>query len=310
MSHIYTLTLNPGVDRTLTVPTLQENSVLRATSSRLDWGGKGFNVSRALQALGEESIALGIVGGFTGQMLSEGLRGLGITTDFVHIASETRTNTVIKETNSGRYFKVNEAGPTIEVETLEALRARIAAYDVQGSYWALCGSLPPGVPANFYAELITDIQGRGGMVCLDASGEALWQGIAASPFLVKPNREEASEITGIPIDDRQTAQRAADVFLTQGVQWVALSVGADGMLLFRGTESVFVRAPEVAVQTVVGVGDALLAGVLYALRRDLSMFDIARWGVAAGTAAAMTPGVGVGSFAEVSALFDQLGPHP
>ena len=106
------------------------------------------------------------------------------------------------------------------------------------------------------------------------------------------------------------AQHAADFLLAQGVQWVALSVGADGMLLFHGEESVFVRAFELPVQTVVGVGDALLAGVIYALRRDLSIFDIARWGVAAGTAAAMTPGVGVGSFAEVSALFEKLGPHP
>src|SRR5215217_1281255 len=110
MPPIYTLTLNPGLDRTLTVAKLDDNTVLRATSSRLDWGGKGFNVSRALQALGEESIALGIVGGYTGKMLTEGLSNLGIATDFVHIDSETRTNTVIEEAGSGRYFKVNEAG--------------------------------------------------------------------------------------------------------------------------------------------------------------------------------------------------------
>src|SRR4051812_32113885 len=112
---IYTLTLNPGLDRTLTVPSLHDNAVLRATNSRLDWGGKGFNVSRALKAMGEESVALGIVGGFTGQMLTKGLADLGIATDFVHIDAETRTNTVIQEPHSGRYIKVNEAGPIVEV---------------------------------------------------------------------------------------------------------------------------------------------------------------------------------------------------
>src|SRR6187401_2018965 len=109
MAPIYTLTLNPGLDRTLTVASLHENAVLRATSSRLDWGGKGFNVSRALRALGEENVALGIVGGFTGEMLAKGLADLGIVTDFVRIAAETRTNTVIEEPYSGRFIKVNEA---------------------------------------------------------------------------------------------------------------------------------------------------------------------------------------------------------
>src|SRR3954463_16620671 len=131
---IYPLTLNPGLDRTLTVPSLHDNAVLRATSSRLDWGGKGFNVSRALQALGEESIALGIVGGFTGQMLTRGLSDLGIATDFVHIAAESRTNTVIEEPHSGRYIKVNEAGPTVEASALELLAARIAHHQQAGSY--------------------------------------------------------------------------------------------------------------------------------------------------------------------------------
>ena len=230
MSSVYTLTLNPGLDRTLTVPSLHHNAVLRATASRPDWGGKGFNVSRALQAVGEESIALGIVGGFTGQMLTQGLVDLGITTDFVHIAAETRTNTVIEEPHSGRYIKVNEAGPMVAPQVLEMIYERVTAHLAAGSYWALCGSLPPGIPPGFYAELITLIQSRGGIACLDASGDALRLGVEAAPFLVKPNAEEATEVTGIPIHDLESAQRATGFFFDQGVTLVALSLEENGLL--------------------------------------------------------------------------------
>jgi len=306
MPSIYTLTLNPGLDRTLTVASLHDNAVLRATSSRLDWGGKGFNVSRALQALGEESVALGIVGGFTGQMLAQGLSDLGIATDFVHIAAESRTNTVIEEPHSGRYIKVNEAGPTVEASALELLAARIAHHQQAGSYWALCGSLPPGVPANFYARLITSLQSQGAIACLDSNGEALRLGIEAAPFLVKPNRDEASEITGTPINDLPSAQRAAAFFLDQGVMLVALSLDVDGLLLATRDFNIHLRPPQVAVQTQVGLGDALLAGLIFALCHELPLADVARWGVATGTAAAMTPGVEVGSFEEISRLVDQM----
>lgn len=306
MPSLFTLTLNPGLDRTLTVAALHENTVLRATKSRLDWGGKGFNVTRALQALGVESVALGLVGGFTGQMLTEGLAHLGIRTDFVQIAGETRTNTVIEEAISGRYFKVNEAGPTVEAASLDELHTRILARLEAGSYWALCGSLPPGAPPDLYANLIALIQNQGAFACLDASGEALRHGLQAAPFLVKPNAEEAAEITGIPITDRSSAQRAATLFLDQGATMVALSLGADGLLLARREQSVYARPPQVAVQTLVGVGDALLAGLLYALHHKLPFSDMARWGVAAGTAAAMTAGVGVGTLEEVSSLVTQV----
>ena len=306
MPSIYTVTLNPGLDRTLSVPKLHENAVLRATDSRLDWGGKGFNVTRALQALQIESVAMGIVGGFTGQMLTQGLQQLGITTDFVQIAGESRTNTVIEEARSGRYIKVNEAGPPVARAALDALCSRILTQITAGSYCALCGSLPPGTPYTFYAELITLIQNQGAFACLDASGEALRHGIQAAPFLVKPNAEEAAEFTGITITDAAAAQRAARAFLDQGVTLVALSMGADGLLLARREQTLHARPPQVGVQTVVGVGDALLAGLLYALHHKLPLFEMARWGVAAGTAAAMTPGVGVGDLAQVAALAEQV----
>ena len=111
---IVTVTPNPGLDRTLTVSRITFDEMIRASGSRLDWGGKGFNVSRALHALGAKSVVTGFVGGPTGQMLSRGLEGMGISTDLLPIAGETRTNTVVTEAGSGRYVKVNEPGPTVQ----------------------------------------------------------------------------------------------------------------------------------------------------------------------------------------------------
>lgn len=303
---IFTITLNPGLDRTLTVAALAESRVLRAQESRLDWGGKGFNVSRALQALGVPSLVMGLVGGFTGQMMTQGLHELGLATDFVGITGETRTNTVFQEAGSGRYFKVNEAGPPVTAADLTAMQTRMAAHIRPGSHWVFCGSLPPGAPTDTYADLVTQVQTAGARAYLDSSGPALLAGCAAAPFLIKPNAEEAAELCGIAIDDVPSATRAAGWFLERAATTVALSLGADGLLLARREQAVHARPPAVPVQTLVGVGDALLAGLVDGFSRGLTLDAIAAWGVACGTAAAMTPGVGVGSRDAVTALAAQV----
>lgn len=164
---IYTLTLNPALDRELTVPAFAFDKVLRATAVRVDWGGKGFNVSRALTALGAESIALGFVGGVTGESLRVGLAELGIRTDFVQVAGETRTNVSIVTEDHTHYLKVNDPGPTITLAEQTALLQKIRAFAQPGDWWVLAGSLPPGVPANFYAQVIQLVQSAGGHAALD-----------------------------------------------------------------------------------------------------------------------------------------------
>ena len=303
---IVTVTPNPGLDRTLTVPHIIFNEMMRATSVRLDWGGKGFNVSRALQALGVESVAMGFIGGATGQMLERGLGAMGIATDFVSITGETRTNTVITEAGAERYVKVNEPGPTVGVEELATFLDRARDYVCPADIWVLCGSLPPGVPPDFYAQLIALVQERGARALLDTSGEPLRLGCAASPYLVKPNVIEAEEVIGQQIQSDADLLRAADFFLRQGIERVALSLGADGLLLACQERAVWARPPRVPVMNPVGAGDALLAGIAWALQRQLPLEETARWGVAAGTAAAMREGVSVGTCAEVEALYRQV----
>jgi 1-phosphofructokinase family hexose kinase len=303
---IVTVTLNPALDRTLTVERITFDETIRATSSRLDWGGKGFNVSRALQALGAESVAMGLVGGSVGQRLERGLNALGIATDFVTVAGATRTNTVIVEGGMGRYVKVNEAGPTVQAEELAAFLDRARSRVRPGDIWVLSGSLPPGAPPDFYARLVALVQEQGARVLLDSSGEPLRLGCETVPYLVKPNAAEAEEVTGREIRSDRGACAAA-FFLRLGVELVALSLGAGGLLLASEREVVRARPPRVEVRNPVGAGDALLAGVSWALGRGLPLVEVARWGVAAGTAAAMCEGVAVGTRAEVEALYEEVG---
>ncbi len=303
---IVTVTPNPVVDRTLTVPAIALDTVMRATAIRDDWGGKGFNVSRVLLALGMESLALGFIGGATGQRLAAGLAALGIPTDFVTIAGETRTNIVIAAADSGHYVKVNEAGPTLQPEEIAQFLDKVRQRARPGDTWALCGSLPPGVPDDFYAQIIHLLKPCGARVLLDTSGAALRAGCEAVPFLVKPNAEEAAAFVGHPVHTREDALDAAHAFLERGIAQVALSLGAEGLLLATREAAVFAVPPAVPVKNVTGAGDALLAGLIYALERNLPLAEQARWGVAAGTASAMHEGVGVVTSEGVKAVYKQV----
>ena len=163
---------------------------------------------------------------------------------------------------------------------LAALAVRVGQLALPGDLWILSGSLPPGAPADLYAQLIGLVQSRGARALLDTSGVPLRQGCAARPFLAKPNTDEAAELAGETIDSDDAAVRAAGVFLAQGVELVALSLGAEGMLLAARDGLIRARPPQVQALNPVGAGDALLAGVAWALAQGMSLSELARWGVA------------------------------
>lgn len=296
---IYTVTLNPALDRELTVPALAFDEVLRATATRADVGGKGFNVSRMLAALEAESIALGFAGGRTGEALRDGLAAAGIASDFVWVDGETRTNVSIVEAEGGRHLKVNEPGPTVDSADVEALRERVRALARPGDWWVLAGSLPPGAPAGLYADLAGDLRQAGAHVALDTSGEALRLGCAARPTVIKPNASEAGELTGRTV---QTAEAALDAARAiQGVEYVALSLGAAGAVLLHAGKAWSATPPRIRERNPIGAGDSMLAGLVWGLAQNDAPTAL-RWGVACGAAAAAREGTGFGSRAEVEQL--------
>jgi len=303
---IYTLTPNPSIDRTLTVPEIRFNSVLRSEIVRLDWGGKGFNVSRSLQTLGIESLAMAWVGGGSGKMLADGLQSLGIQTDFVWVDKDTRTNTMIIEASGDWHIKVNEPGPPISQNDIYQLTQKIESYAKKGDIWILSGSLPPDVPENFYADLIELLKLRGAQALLDTNGAALRLGSQAGPYLVKPNAAEASQIVGFEIKDKEDAKRAALPFLRMGIEVFGLTMGAAGLLLATQREMIFASPPKVHVRNAAGSGDSLLAGMIYAYMQGMDLLETARWGVAAGTASVETEGVSEFEISRIQALLKDV----
>jgi len=303
---IYTLTLNPAIDRELTVPEITFNAVLRASALRLDCGGKGFNVSRALAAWGTESVALGFVGGLTGQRIAAGLTELGIRTDFVQIAGETRTNISIVSQGQAHYVKVNEAGPTITPAVQAALLQQVRELARAGDWWVLSGSLPPGVAVTIYADVIQSVQSAGARVVLDTSGAALAHGCRARPFLAKPNAVEAEELAGTPVTPPQEPRAAAGAIHALGVKNILISLGKSGALLSDGEQCWLAQSPPVEERNPIGAGDSLVAGLVWGLSRTLSLPEALRWGVAGGAAAASLDGTAVGTRPMVEALAQEV----
>ena len=303
---IYTVTLNPALDREYIVPDLIPNTVLRATEVHIDFGGKGFNVSRMLAALSTESTALGFVGGNTGQALVDGLKASGIATDFIRIAQETRNNTSIVEMNGDDHYKVNESGPVISPQEIEALMEKISHLLKAGDWWVLAGSLPPGIPTNIYEKMVKMIQSAGAKAVLDTSGKALKPGVVAGPYLIKPNAFEAASLTSGKGNSLADLVNMAKAIHQLGVSSVAISAGKDLALYSNGARTWQAQPPKIEEVNPVGAGDAMLAGIVYGLVVGEVEECAFSWGIAAGAAAAGKAGTGMPSRSEVAKLIEKV----
>ncbi|MET9179126.1 1-phosphofructokinase [Kitasatospora aureofaciens] len=265
---IVTITPNPSLDRTYELPTLTPGEVNRAAHDRLDPGGKGVNVSRALTAAGHRTTAVLPLGGLSGGLLSDLLRRQGIDVAAVTIAGDTRINVSIAE-DGGGLTKINAVGPELSAAESAALLAlvrdtqRIGRGTGNGVDWlACCGSLPRGLAPEWYAQLVAQVHSGGARIALDTSGPALLAALSARPDVVKPNREELAEAVGRQVCTVGDAVDAAGELRKRGAQQVLASLGADGMLLIAEEGSWFGSAPVAVVRSDVGAGDASLAGFL------------------------------------------------
>jgi 1-phosphofructokinase len=258
---IVTVTPNPSVDRTIEVDALVRGAVLRARASRVDAGGKGVNVARALAMNGNKACAVLPSGGWEGQQLAALLAPEGIEVIVVPVGGAVRANVSVVEPD-GTVTKLNEPGPTLTAAELKAI-TEAAATAAAGADWvAVSGSLPPGVPADFYARLVGPLREVGTRVAVDTSGPALAAALPASPNVVKPNREELAEVTGRAVTTLGDAVEAATEVRRRGAGAVLASFGPDGALLVEAVGAVHGEAPVAAPRGAVGAGDALLAGFL------------------------------------------------
>jgi 1-phosphofructokinase family hexose kinase len=290
---IYTVTLNPALDLELTVDDIRFDDLLRARNVRIDCGGKGFNIARALTQWGVPCMALGLVGGKTGERLDEELAKLGVQTDLTWIAGETRTNVAIVTDLPGKYLKVNQLGPPVAVAEMDILFDKVRRMASSGNLWVLSGSLPPGVDADSYVTLIRIIQAASGRALLDADGDSLVRACQARPYLVKPNALEASKVTGVQVHSAQDVPQAARRLQKLGAGLVLVTLGEQGAVLSDDKRGWWAKPPVVAVQSPIGAGDATLAGFVWGLSQGLTLDEVLRIAVASGTASASLPGTAV-----------------
>ncbi|TWP36530.1 1-phosphofructokinase family hexose kinase [Leekyejoonella antrihumi] len=298
---IVTLTTNPCVDRTLEVSVLKRGQVNRAVHSTLEAGGKGVNVSRALLAHGAETAAVLPTGGPSGRLLTLLLADAEVFFTPVPIRGVLRVNTTVVESD-GTTTKLNETGPTLSGE--EAFGLLAATDDLMGNarWLAVCGSLAPGLPPDFYAVAVRRAHTYGVHVALDVSGTALERALPAGPDLIAPNRVELAEIVGTNLETLGQVRSAAEDLVRSGIPTVIVSLGRDGALLVTDGVALHARANRVRTVSTVSAGDSLLAGVLHAADQGLEPSEILSTGVQWGTAAVRLSGSRVPSPTDIADL--------
>ncbi|MFD5451085.1 1-phosphofructokinase [Streptomyces sp. NPDC127100] len=260
---ILTVTPNPSLDRTYEVPALDRGEVVRATGERVDPGGKGVNVSRAVTAAGRRTVAVLPLGGAPGALVADLLDAQGIEVAPVPVAGATRSNIALAEAD-GVLTKINAPGPDLSAAERELLLETVRRQSRGADWIACCGSLPRGLAPSWYAALVARAHAAGVRVAVDTSGPALREALRERPDVVKPNAEELAEVVGRPLATIGDALKAAAELRELGARAVLASLGADGQLLVDDAGTWFGSARVDAVRSNVGAGDSSLAGFLLA----------------------------------------------
>jgi len=286
---IYTITLNPALDRTLWVERIRADDSNRIKKEERYAGGKGIDVSRVLTMLGVGSTALGFVGGFTGAELEGRLLNEGISCDFIRISGETRTNIIMNDMSTGGQSVFGASGPVIEPYELMQMIHKVEGLE-HPEMVIISGSIPPGVHPKIYRKIIEIAKNRNAKVILDADGEALVEGTQAFPDIIKPNIHELSRLVGAELKEQDDIIDAARSVQKKGIGLLLVSMGAKGILLIGEKENYHAAHPEVIVKNTIGAGDSAVAGFVFALTEGKSLKEALAYAVAAGTATTLMPG--------------------
>lgn len=280
---VVTVTLNPAIDRTVTIPGFAVGAVNRVERTSDRAGGKGVNVAAALAGRGHPVAALGFLGRDNEAIFTSFFAGCGIEDRCIRLPGATRTGIKIVDPARGQTTDINFPGLAPAAADLDALRGQLAS--LSGGWCVLAGSLPPGVPVGIYREFIDALKARGVRTVLDASGEALREALKAAPDIIKPNAHELEEYLGRALPAEADVIAAARALVAEGVKLVIVSRGAEGACFVTADETVISRPPSVPVNSTVGAGDAMVAGIVAARLRGLPLAGCARLATAFSLAA-------------------------
>lgn len=304
---IYTVTLNPALDKTVEIPSLTVDAVNRITSMRTDPGGKGINVSKVISKLGGKSIAAGILGGDTGRTILSALEDMGLTTCFHFVEGETRTNMKIIDPVSHTNTDINEPGVTVSEEILGGLLAELLEKIVEGDIVVISGSMPKGSPKDTYFTWTKAFREKGAKVILDADGELLKAGLQASPYMIKPNNHELSALVGRTLKTPEELAETARVFMKEyGIAKIVVSMGGDGALYMTSDETIYAEGLKVPVGSTVGAGDSVVAALAVAEEKGMSLEEAVCLSTATGAANVMCSGTQAAEYEVIEELLPKV----
>lgn len=287
---IYTVTLNPAIDKTVVIENFSAGMVNRVTSVREDAGGKGINVSKCLKKLGQDSVAAMILAGDTGRRLEKMLGVLEIPVLPVWAAGENRTNLKIIDPVKKENTDINEPGPVVTQELLQNLREALREQVKQGDILVLSGSLPAGADRSLYEQWTAYFREKGVCVYLDADGEPMRSGMKSLPYLIKPNNDELAALMGKPALPQEEMIAEGKRLLGTGIAEIVISLGGDGALFISADGCWKAEGLDVPVKSTVGAGDSVVAAMAFGQVRNLPREAKIKLAVAMGAASVMQSG--------------------
>lgn len=306
---IVTVTLNPAIDRTVSLKTLSVDKVNRVLHVQRDAGGKGLNVSKTIKALGGESVALVVLGGRNGMWIEEEANRMGLNLEVVPVLGETRENIKLVDLTAKQYTDLNEPGPQNTEALTKAIQDKLTDIVSEGDYVVLAGSALPGMAADIFASLSQGLNDKGVKVILDIEGEYLQHALVTKPYLIKPNIDELESFLGKRLKTTEDIVLAARDLIGQGVGHVAVSRGSEGLLWIDADQVISADALKVEVKSTVGAGDAVVAALVKGLNEQLAPELLVKTAVATATSVVMNSGSQTGNMENIQELMNQIQIH-
>lgn len=303
---ITTLTLNPCIDKTITVNEFKYGELNRVAGTRTDVSGKGINVSIAVHQLGQKTKCLGFNFTYGSDVMKDSLKKSGIDYEFIDVEGTLRTNIKIFDLKNRVMTELNEHGHFVSEEAVETLKKLVIKEAKVSDIMVFNGSVPEGVPKDIYKMLIEAIKDYNVKTILDAEGELLLEGIKARPYFIKPNLFEFETAFKVKATNKKEIVKVAKEIIENGVKIVCVTLGKEGAVIVSEDEAWFAPGCDIKVKGIQGAGDSLVAGVCIGIINKLDVQEMLRYGVAAANASLIREGTLMCTEKDFNAMLPQV----